>query len=286
MPEIEQHIKQKIEAIGTPLKEWDVHIYRGILTGLNEAFIIDSVTRDSLIAVDPKSAEIIRPILRGRDIKRYRYEFANLFIIATFPSRHYNIDDYPAVKKYLLSIGINRLEQTGSTHVIDGVEVKARKKTNNKWFETQDSICYWDDFSKQKIVWGEISDIPKFTLDNEGIYALSNKAFLMTGESLNFLLGFLNSKLCEYFFSTVATTTGVGTVQWLKYKVETLPIPRISAEEQSPFANKVEAILNCPSNSDNKTELAHQLDMDIYGLFGFTEEEIKVIETHCHAPKT
>ena len=90
--------------------------------------------------------------MRGRDIKRYSFSYADLWLIATFPSKHYNIDDYPAIKEHLLSFGIERLEQTGKTHSICGETVKARKKTTNKWFETQDSISYWDDFSKQKII--------------------------------------------------------------------------------------------------------------------------------------
>lgn len=95
---VAQSIKQKIESIGVPLKEWNISINYGIKTGLNEAFIIDSQKREELIAQDPKSAEIIRPILRGRDIKRYHYEFADLYLITTFPSLNYDIDKYPAVE--------------------------------------------------------------------------------------------------------------------------------------------------------------------------------------------
>ncbi len=80
----------------------------------------------------------------GRDIKRYNYEWADLWLIATFPSLHYDIEKYPSVKQYLLSYSIERLEQTGMVHNVNGVKIKARKKTNNKWFETQDSISYWD----------------------------------------------------------------------------------------------------------------------------------------------
>ena len=105
MNPIEQSIKDKIEKIGVPLKDWDIKIYRGILTGCNEAFIIDGATKDALIAQDPKSAEIIRPILRGRDIKRYSYEFADKWLIATHngtaTQERINIEDYPAVKMHL-----------------------------------------------------------------------------------------------------------------------------------------------------------------------------------------
>ena len=150
LSDIERSIKAKIEAVGTPLKDWNVDIFRGVLTGYNDAFIISSETREKILencadeSEKQRTSAIIRPILRGRDIKRYSYEYADQYIIATFPSRQYNIDDYPTLKQFLLSFGIERLEQTGKEYIIDGEKVKARKKTNNKWFETQDSISYWD----------------------------------------------------------------------------------------------------------------------------------------------
>ena len=158
LSDIEQRIKAKIEAIGIPLKEWDISINYGIKTGFNDAFIINGEKRAELIAQDPKSAEIIRPILRGRDIKRYGYEFADIYIITTFPSLKIDIELYPAVKQHLLSFGYDRLKQTG--------EKGARKKTNNKWFETQDSIGYWEDFYKQKIMYPNMTKFMPFLLDN------------------------------------------------------------------------------------------------------------------------
>ena len=115
---IEQSIKVKIEQHGVKLKDWDVNIYRGVLTGYNDAFIISGERKDALIEKDPKSAELIRPILRGRDIKRYEYTFADLWLIATFPSRNYDIDEYPAIKEHLLMFGVERLEQTGKKHIV------------------------------------------------------------------------------------------------------------------------------------------------------------------------
>jgi len=133
---IEDRIREKIEALGTPLGEWDINIYYGIKTGYNDAFIVDGKTKDRLIAEDPKSAEILKPILRGRDIKRYWAEFADLWLIATFPSLNLNINQYPAIKKYLASFG-RKLEQVGEKFIDEsGQEVNTRKKTGNKWFET------------------------------------------------------------------------------------------------------------------------------------------------------
>ena len=275
LSDIEQSIKRKIEAIGTPLRDWDISINYGIKTGCNEAFIIDGKKKDELIAADPKSAEIIRPILRGRDIKRYGFEFADLYIIATFPSKNYDIDDYPAIKEYLLSFGMERLEQTGKQYTINGEIIKSRKKTSNKWFETQDSISYSDDFSKQKIVWGEISDNPKFALDNSGEFYLEATTFMMTGEHLPYLLAFLNSTLSKYFFAKLGTTTGVGTVRWKKYKLEEFSIP-FPINVDIKMVNQLDSLIRGQDKIDPV-----KIDNSIYNIFSLTEEEIAYIETHA-----
>ena len=178
---IEQSIKRKMEAIGTPLKDWDIQINYGIKTGFNDAFIVTTEKRDEILANCQteeeriRTDELIRPILRGRDIKRYGYDWAKLYLIATFPSRHYDIEQYPAVKQHLLSFGKERLEQTGKTYSVNGEKVKARKKTNNKWFETQDSISYWEDFYKPKIVWKIIGNRLGFALENKNMILNNGK---------------------------------------------------------------------------------------------------------------
>src|SRR5699024_6009506 len=131
-----------------------------------------------------------RPILRGRDIKRYSYEFANLYLITTFPSLNIDIEEYPAVKAHLLSFGYDRLKQTG--------EKGSRKKTKHKWFETQDSIGYWDDFSKQKIIFQEMVQEPSFIFDEEGEFMCLDTARIITGRDLKILLSVLNSQLFFY----------------------------------------------------------------------------------------
>lgn len=250
---IEQSIKQKIEAIGIPLKDWDIRINRGILTGYNEAFIIDKVKRDELIAQDPKSADIIRPILRGRDIKRYGYEFANLYLISTFPSKKYNIDDYPAVKDYLLTFDKRKLEQSGIKN-IDGIEGNnARKKTNNQWFETQDSIAYWDDFNKPKVVYPNMTKYLPFYLDND-CFMVNQKCFIMTGEKLAFLTSFLNSKVFKSCFKDYFPELQGGTRELSKIFFERIPIPK---NVQDKFIS----------------------DEEIYKLYNFTEDEINWISS-------
>ena len=224
---IEQSIKAKIEKYGTPLKDWDITINYGIKTGCNEAFIISGEKRKELIAEDPKSDEIIRPILRGRDIKRYGYEFADLWLIATFPSKHYDIDDYPAVKKWLQSFG-KKLEQTGEEYIdSNGIKQKCRKKTNNKWFETQDSIAYWNDFSKQKIVWSDIATEPTFALIDAGIYF--NNTCYMLCNAPQYILQILNSPLMGWYFRKISTDLGNGQ-RYFKQFVELLPIIKLKED--------------------------------------------------------
>ena len=273
LSEIEQSIKSKIEAVGTPLKDWDIQINYGIKTGYNDAFIISTEKRDEILAncatdeERQRTAELIRPILRGRDIKRYGYEWANLWLIATFPSRNYDIDEYPSVRDYLLTFGIEKLEQTGRTHIVNGETIKARKKTNNKWFETQDSISYWDDFNQPQIVWIELSDDPKFAYA-ENITSV-NTVFFMTGDKILHLLGLLNSKLVTwYFHHCIGTTSGVGTNRWLKYTIEQIPMP--------PVDSQLEKLsLDISKLYDQGTDI--EIDLLVCKLYGLGKEETDYI---------
>ena len=122
-----------------------------------------------------------------------------MYLIATFPSRHYDIEQYPAVKEYLLSFGIERLEQTGKEHNVNGEKIKARKKTSNKWFETQDSISYWEDFSKPKVMYPNMTKFMPFYYDERGFYQ-NDKSFMITGTHVSYLVAFLNSSLFKFCF--------------------------------------------------------------------------------------
>ena len=238
---IEQSIKRKMEAIGTPLKDWDIQINYGIKTGFNDAFIVTTEKRDEILANCQteeeriRTDELIRPILRGRDIKRYGYDWAKLYLIATFPSRHYDIEQYPAVKQHLLSFGKERLEQTGKTYSVNGEKVKARKKTNNKWFETQDSISYWEDFYKPKIVWKIIGNRLGFALENKNMI-LNNACYILTCSDggLEYLEAMLNSNaILWYSFVTNMNKTGVGDMQVGAQNINILPIPKYPKEKQT-----------------------------------------------------
>ena len=276
---IEQSIKNKIETIGTPIKDWNLNINRGILTGYNDAFIIDESTKNKLIKEDPKSAEIIRPILRGKDIKKYKYIFAKLYLIATFPSQKLDIDKYPAIKKYLLSFGKEKLEQTGEEHIVNGVKIKARKKTNNRWFETQDSIAYWDDFYKQKIIYSEIVQSPQFYLDSENYFPEAT-TFIMTGDELEILVACLNSRLYSYCFKKFYSGGGLGECgfRYKKAFLEKLPIPKFTDDSIKKQLKYLVNKINGQHLEDNiLNSLLDEIDTILFNYALINNEEKKVI---------
>ena len=275
LSDIERSIKAKIEAFGTPLKDWDIQINYGIKTGFNDAFIIDSAKRNEILDAcrsedeRQRTAEIIRPILRGRDIKRYDYEFAHQYIIATFPSKQYNIDDYQALREFLLSFGMERMEQTGKEYIINGEKVKSRKKTNNKWFETQDSISYWDDFSRPKIIWKRVGSIIRFSYDEKGVFGLDSTCFA-TGKHIPYLCCVLNSSMGHYLLSG-APRTGTGDLLISVQAVEPIRIPVIDVPDEI-FSDLVRRFITNPSN-----EMDEEIDNIIFNLYGLNSEEREYI---------
>ena len=270
---IEQSIKRKIESVGTPLKDWDINIYRGVLTGYNEAFIISTEKRDEILAncqtedERARTAELIRPILRGRDIKRYGYNWAGLYLIATFPSCHYDIEKYPVVKKYLLGFGIERLEQTGKSHIVNGEKIKARKKTNNKWFETQDSISYWEDFHKPKIIYPNMTKYMPFVYDNDR-YVTNQKCFIITGKHVSFLTAFLNSSLFKYCFRDSFPELQGGTREMSKIFFDKIPVLKVVDEFDAEF----EVLVNDIQRKYTK-EKAITIDNKIFDLYKLNDNE-------------
>lgn len=275
----ECEIKKQIEKKGTPLKEWDIEVNYGIKTGLSEAFVIDGKKKDELVAQDPKSAEIIKPVLRGRDIKRYRVDFADLWLIATFPALNLSIDNYPAVRDYLKTFG-RKLYQTGEVIGKDdqGNIIKSRKKTGNEWFETQDQIAYHKEFEKEKILYADLSRTGNsFSLDRGVVYA-QNTCYMMTGENLRYLLACLNSKVILYYLDLANQKLDKNGWRWFTHCVEKLPVPKIDSQGRKPFEVMVDYVLTSVRN-EQKLQSAffdQLLDGLVYELF--FPDEIKAAD--------
>ncbi|WP_027402152.1 Eco57I restriction-modification methylase domain-containing protein [Aphanizomenon flos-aquae] len=272
----QNNIKKKIERIGKPLKDWDINIYRGILTGFNEAFIIDTVTKESLCQEDPKSAEIIKPILRGRDIKRYKAEWAGLWLIATFPALKIDINNYPVIKKYLQSFG-RRIYQTGEDFIDEtGQKAKSRKKTSNEWFETQDQIGYYEEFEKEKITWGNLALNAQYSFVDKDLYLCAPCPIITPANK--YILAVLNSPVSDYYIRKLGVTRNGGYFEYKPMFVEQLPVPQISAEKQEIFIKKAEKIIPLKSQGKDTTALEQQIDNMVYKLYELTYEEVKIID--------
>lgn len=228
-------IFEKMKCAGKPLKELAITINYGIKTGYNEAFCIDTPTMERLIAEDPKSAEIIRPLLRGRDVSAYYGEWKGLWQIATFPAMKLDIEEYPAVRDYLLGFGKERLEQSGKKG--------ARKKTSNQWFETQDTIIYHRDFDKPKIIYPNITKFFPFTYDTEG-YVCLDTVFIITADdesvSLPYLLAVLNSPFAKQWILNNCPALGDDRRKVHKVYFENFPVPTASPEETARLAGLAE----------------------------------------------
>lgn len=242
---IEIEIKKRVERVGTPLQKWDVNIYRGILTGFNEAFIIDGKKKEELIRADSKNEEVIKPLLRGRDIKKYEINFADKWLIGTFPALKLNINDYPTIKEYLQSFG-KRLEQSG--------EKGCRKKTSNKWFETQDQIAYYKEFEKEKIFYNEIGEGIDFCYDDKKFYC-NNKLYFITSSNLNlkFATAIFNSNLYDFYFKLLFNFGGGKGKDSFKH----IPLSNIP-KSLKKYQDNVEYLLNMPRKKryDNEKKIA------------------------------
>ena len=303
-------LRTKIET-HKQLKDWDIKINFGIKTGYNEAFIIDETTRNELIDQDPKSAEIIMPILRGRDTRKYYANFARQWLINTQNGESITVNN---VEKDIIKnetdftvqidgtwTNTKRVEWLRNNHIrinrvvaeVDYPSVyehlkKYQKELEIRFDKGQDwsnlrNCAYLGEFSKEKIVFSEIVSEPQFYLDTEGYYPEAT-VFFMTGQSLKYLLALLNSKAVTFFFKSFYMGGElVGKIRYKKAFLEQVPIPKISLEAQAPFIEKVEAILAIKRNLPVEdwgaaTALEAEIDGMVYQLYDLTPAEIAVVE--------
>ncbi|BAW63276.1 class I SAM-dependent DNA methyltransferase [Helicobacter pylori] len=281
-------LRDKMESVGTPLKDWDIQIYRGILTGANEAFIIPTEKREEILNACKTKEErkrteaLIKPILRGKDIKRYSYEWAHLWVINThngytsnlkFKIPPIDIEKYPAIKAHL------------DSHYDT---IATRSDQGDTPYHLR-NCAYLEDFEKEKIVYGEIVQEPRFYLDNGecelGYFYAEATSFILTGEHLRYLLGMLHSKLITFAFKTFYAGGGLGEsgYRYKKAFIERLPIPKITPQNQK-LARKItdgaKQILALKEKNPkaNTQKLEKEIDALVYQLYNLTDEEIKIIE--------
>ncbi|GAA9851990.1 class I SAM-dependent DNA methyltransferase [Helicobacter pylori] len=285
-------LRDKMEGIGTPLKDWGIQIYRGILTGCNEAFIIPTEKRDEILkncddaqkdergmSERERTIELIKPILRGKDIKRYCYEWADLWVINThngytsaFKSKipPVDIEKYPALKSHL------------DSHFDT---IATRSDQGDTPYHLR-NCAYLEDFEKEKIVYPETSQGAYFIYENSGIF-LEKTAFMIVSDvyNLKLLTALLNSKLITFYFKNFCggCILGKSGYQYNKHALEKIPIPQITPQNQE-LAHKItdcaQAILEAKEKDPkaNTQELEKEIDALVYQLYNLTDEEIKIIE--------
>ncbi|MDZ5842477.1 Eco57I restriction-modification methylase domain-containing protein [Stenotrophomonas maltophilia] len=197
-PPGKRQLLERVISTGTPLRKYlGARVSRGITTGLNEAFVIDSQTRARLIAEDAKSAEIIKPFMRGNDVKRWKARPEDLWLI--FTRRPFPVDQYPAIKKYLSSFQVQLMPKPENWDDGRDGKWKGRKAGSYEWFEIQDNIAYWQEFERPKIVSTKVSIEPTFSLDNEAYYLGNTAYFIPADDDRLYLLALLNSSVSAYY---------------------------------------------------------------------------------------
>lgn len=222
-----QRLLAKIQQVGIPLKTYvNGKILYGIKTGLNEAFVIDRETKHRLISEDPSSAEIIKPFLAGRDIKRYRQPHSEKFLI--FAKRGIDIKSYPAILKHLENY---KTQLTPKPKDWKGIEWKGRKPGSYRWYEIQDAVDYFNEFEKPKIVIPAIANSASYALDNE-LYYSNDKTSIIPINDL-YLIGLLNSKLLDYFIKSIASTKQGGYYEYKPMYLSKIPIKIINESDDT-----------------------------------------------------
>ena len=271
-------LKRKIEDVGKPLKDWAINIYFGIKTGCNEAFVIDEAKREELIAQDSKSAEIIKPLLRGRDIKRYRVQWAGLYMLAT----GYDLDipnKYPAIYNHLKTIG--KQIESGKIKV-RGKGVFNRDDQGEYWWNLR-ACTYYSEFEEGKIVYPNMTKFLPFVYDSNGFYT-NQKCFIITGGNyLKYLTGYFNSKVAARWIRENCPELQGGTRELSKIFFENISIPPVTETNQHLVAQiegNVDKILDAKDTDPDAdvSELENEIDQIVYLLYDLTPEEIAIVE--------
>ncbi len=286
-----QTLLSKLQKMGTPLGEYvEGKIYRGILTGLNEAFVVDSETKNRLISEDPKSAELIKPFLLGRDIKRYQPLRSNQYLI--FTRRGVNIKEYPAIEQHLSNFKERLMPRPKNWK---GNSWEGRKPGPYQWYEIQDTINYYAEFEKPKIIYPNICKKPEFTIENSNQYT-NQKCFIIPLND-KYLLGILNSSITFLLFREILPKLRGDFYEPSYVFLKDFPIRQIDFSNPNDKARHDKMVklveqmltlhkqLSAAKTDHDKTIIQrqitttdHQINQLVYELYGLTEEEIKIIE--------
>ena len=258
----EKSIAEKMERYGDALSKQNLSINSGIKTGCNKVFIIDERTKNNLIQKDNNSADIIKPILRGRDIERYLSPEINRWLIDTHTTIEW--EKYQIIKDYLdqfYTVLSNRTDRTRTPYNLR-------------------SCSYYADFDQIKLIWMGLTNQARFSYASQELFIL-NSAFMMIGEDSKYLCSILNSKIITWWMSKMAPNSGMGVTQWTPSVVKEIPVPILLEAERVPFIDAVDNILQ-KKNTDRMVDISAEeakIDQLVYELYGLTKDEIALVES-------
>jgi hypothetical protein len=266
VPEQFSSVINKLINGNSTLEGLGVKIRLGLATGSNEAFVLDESQKNKLIALDSKNAEIIKPVLGGKDIKRYGFDQSNYLLLTKN-----GVDvqrDYPTVYKYLESFG-EKFMKRGA---------KGQHWTNLR------ACAFFDDFKGEKIIWIELTNKGRFAYSDEEIYLLNSAYFMIPPSTIpaKFLLAILNSKVIQFYMNLTSQTSGMGTNRWINAVVKDFPIPTIGYGQKSLIGEATSLVetLSKDTSEEEIKRVEGKLNEIVYTLYGLTDNEVKVIESH------
>ena len=268
--DVTESVKNKIKAVGPLLKDTNYRIFRGILTGINEVFLVDESIKDDLIELDLKNHEILKPILRGRDIARYELRPITNWLVTT--KNTFNVSQmYPTIADYL----------ERKDNELEG-RVRQRGDKGVHWMNLRD-CAYYGEMEIDKIVWLELTDKPKFAYSYTGDYLL-NGAWFMVGPNLKAMLGIMNSSLVNFYFTFISNSSGMGTSQWRKHAVENIPVPDLTKISKALLNKLIDLVemrltLKIVDHKTEALELEKEIDKVVYAIYALSPQDIALIES-------
>lgn len=284
MPRLHYSILSKLTKNAKELRLTNISMNRGVVTGYNPAFIISEEQKSTLVNACKDKNEVkqanklIQPVYRGKDIHSFHTSAPRHYLITTFPAKNIDINQYSGIKRHLLKFGIKKLEQTGKTYITKaGGKIRARKATSNKWYETQDSISYWNQFSKNKIIFPNITTRFPFSYDESGAYC-NQKAFIITSPSNQYLLllmAVFNSTLAKMWLWYHCPELNGGARELSKVYFEKFPVPTLQADAGNKVVELTKTIIakkqqKCGSDTTTEEEAIEAILAEHYD---FTAEE-------------
>ena len=275
----ELSINKRIEDLGKKLKDWKgIEFFRGITSGFNEAFHLNKLEAKELIEVDKKNSELLKPLLRGKDIKRWIYDYHDLFIINSHNGvresglKRIEVEtDYPKIYNYLLDY----YDESSPKAILkkDGPyqTLKDRADQGDHWTNLR-NCAFVEEFEKPKIVWIEISDRANYAYDKQGFF-LTNSAYFISGDNLKYLVSILNSSVADYYFFQITAKIAGGRKRYTKQYVEQIPIPVLSKTRQTPYELLVDYVILSKTQIDDLVFKFFEqlLDAIVFELY-FSEE--------------